>query len=154
MAADIFSEEQRSYVMSRISAKNTKPELRVRSYLHRAGFRFRIHGRKLPGNPDIVLAKHKTVVFVHGCFWHRHEGCPRANMPASRVEFWQSKFDKNVARDRRSQITLAEMGWSVIVVWECEISTVATREERLPQLIRELGNPTMGATPPDQPSAK
>ena len=135
---DVFSEEQRSYVMSRVGSKNTKPELLVRSFLHRAGFRFRIHGRKLPGNPDLVLPKHQTVVFVHGCFWHRHKDCRRATMPASRVEFWKDKFDKNVARDRKNLALLKETGWRAIVLWECEIANVKGREERLAKLAEEI----------------
>ena len=142
MSADIFSEEQRSYVMSCVTSKNTKPELVVRSYLHRMGFRFRIHGRKLPGNPDIMLPKYRTVVFVHGCFWHRHQGCPRATMPASRVGFWRDKFNKNIARDKKNQALLGETGWRVIVVWECEISTLVKRGERLACLVREIGAKT------------
>lgn len=135
---DVFSEEQRSYVMSRVGSKNTKPELLVRSFLHRVGFRFRIHGRKLPGNPDLVLPKHHTVVFVHGCFWHRHKDCRRATMPASRVEFWKDKFDKNVARDRKNLALLKETGWRAIVLWECEIANVKGREERLAKLAEEI----------------
>ncbi len=135
---DVFSEEQRSYVMSRVGSKNTKPELLVRSFLHRVGFRFRIHGRKLPGNPDLVLPKHQTVVFVHGCFWHRHKDCRRATMPASRVEFWKDKFDKNVARDRKNLALLKETGWRAIVLWECEIANVKGREERLAKLAEEI----------------
>ena len=135
---DVFSEEQRSYVMSRVGSKNTKPELLVRSFLHRVGFRFRIHGRKLPGNPDLVLPKHQTVVFVHGCFWHRHKDCRRATMPASRVEFWKDKFDKNVARDRKNLALLKETGWRAIVLWECEITNVKGREERLAKLAEEI----------------
>lgn len=135
---DVFSEEQRSYVMSRVSSKNTKPELMVRSFLHRSGFRFRVHGRKLPGNPDLVLAKYRTAIFVHGCFWHRHEGCRRATMPASRVEFWRDKFAKNVQRDRKNLALLQDTGWRTIVVWECEIAKVAGREERLTELIAQI----------------
>lgn len=139
--ADVVSEEQRSYIMSRVASKNTKPELWVRSFLHRAGFRFRIHGKKLPGRPDLVLRKHQTVVFVHGCFWHRHTDCPRATMPATRVEFWRDKFERNVARDLEHQAELRELGWRVIVLWECEIAKSTTREERLGLLAAEIAVP-------------
>ena len=135
---DIVSEEQRSYIMSRVPSKDTKPELLVRSFLHRSGFRFRIHGKKLPGRPDLVLAKHQTVVFVHGCFWHRHTGCAKATMPATRVRFWREKFERNVSRDRDNQAKLQNLGWRVIVLWECEITTIASREDRLARLTLEI----------------
>lgn len=121
MTATLTPQQVRSRTMSKIKGKNTKPEIAVRSMLHRAGYRFRLHGRKLPGSPDIVLARHKTVVFVHGCFWHRHEGCKYTTTPKTRVEFWSDKFRKNVERDARQQQQLREMGWTVIVVWECEL---------------------------------
>ena len=135
---DIVSEEQRSYIMSKVASKDTKPELLVRSFLHRAGFRFRIHGKKLPGRPDLVLPKHQSVVFVHGCFWHRHNGCAKATMPATRVAFWREKFERNVARDLTNQADLRNLGWRVIVLWECEIATIAAREDRLPRLTSEI----------------
>jgi DNA mismatch endonuclease (patch repair protein) len=106
--------------MSRIRSKNTKPEMVVRSMLHRMGFRFRLHDRKLPGNPDIVLPKYKTVIFVHGCFWHRHSGCNYTYTPKSRVEFWEVKFQKNVNNDQENIRLLKELGWQVKVIWECE----------------------------------
>lgn len=117
---DIISEERRSWNMSRIRSKNTKPEMVVRSMLHRMGFRFRLHDRKLPGNPDIVLPKYKTVIFVHGCFWHRHSGCSYTYTPKSRVEFWEVKFQKNVNSDQGNIRVLRESGWQVKVIWECE----------------------------------
>lgn len=135
---DIVSEEQRSYIMSRVSSKDTKPELLVRSFLHRLGFRFRIHGKKLPGRPDLVLAKHQAVIFVHGCFWHRHKGCAKATMPATRVQFWREKFERNVDRDLDNQAKLQDLGWRVIVLWECEIATIAAREDRLARLTFEI----------------
>ena len=107
--------------MSRIRSKNTKPEMHVRSALHRAGYRFRLHVKDLPGKPDIVLPKYKTVIFVHGCFWHRHKGCSRATMPSSNQEYWKQKFKQNVERDKREQAELKKLGWNVIVVWECEV---------------------------------
>jgi DNA mismatch endonuclease (patch repair protein) len=141
MAADIFSEEQRSYIMSRVASKNTKPELIVRSYLHGLGFRFRIHGRNLPGRPDIVLPKHRCVVFVNGCFWHRHKGCPRASMPSTRVDFWQSKFERNIARDQKNICLLEKAKWKVCLVWECEIDKISRRAENLPELANEIIQP-------------
>tara|TARA_B100000035_G_scaffold181604_1_gene154995 strand:+ start:2680 stop:3126 length:447 start_codon:yes stop_codon:yes gene_type:complete len=131
MTATLTPQQVRSRTMSKIKGKNTKPEIAVRSMLHRAGYRFRLHGRKLPGSPDIVLARHKTVVFVHGCFWHRHEGCKYTTTPKTRVEFWSDKFRKNVERDARQQQQLREMGWTVIVVWECELRDPITLENRL-----------------------
>lgn len=107
--------------MSRIRGKDTKPELSLRSLLHRRGYRFRLHDPKLPGRPDLVLRKHHSVVFVHGCYWHRHRGCPKATNPRTRVEFWQEKFAGTVERDRKKARQLQDMGWRVITVWECEL---------------------------------
>ena len=100
---DIFSEQHRSYVMSRVASKDTKPEKIVRSFLHRSGFRFRLHASSLQGKPDIVLPKHKTVIFVHGCFWHRHKNCKKATTPQSRKDFWKEKFKKNILRDKKTE---------------------------------------------------
>jgi DNA mismatch endonuclease, patch repair protein len=118
---DVWSPEKRSAVMARIRSRDTKPELIVRSLLHRAGTRFSLRRKDLPGKPDIVLPKYNTVIFVHGCFWHRHKGCKVATMPKSRTAFWQAKFDANVERDRRNQRALKKAGWQVIVLWECEV---------------------------------
>jgi DNA mismatch endonuclease (patch repair protein) len=107
--------------MAAIKGRNTKPEILVRQMLHAHGFRFRLHRRDLPGRPDIVLPKYKTVVFVNGCFWHQHVGCKFATKPSSRVEFWDAKLTRNVARDFENAAKLAELGWRVIVVWECEL---------------------------------
>jgi len=123
---DIVSEEQRSYNMSRIRGKNTKPELAVRSLLHSLGYRFTVngpHNRKLPGRPDIVLPKYKTVIFVHGCFWHGHQECKNFRIPQTRTEWWQTKIEGNVARDKRQQEELRKLGWKVLVIWECEVKT-------------------------------
>lgn len=106
--------------MSRIRGRNTSPERLVRSVLHSMGYRFRLHRRDLPGHPDIVLPKHRTVVFVHGCFWHRHPRCQFAYTPKTRVGFWSSKFEENVLRDQRARRRLRNLGWRVIVVWECQ----------------------------------
>lgn len=107
-------------MISAIRGRDTAPELAVRSYLHAAGLRFRVNVRRLPGTPDLVFSRHRTAVFVHGCFWHRHAGCPFATTPAAHGEFWDAKFAANVARDRRDQSKLSEMGWNVITIWECE----------------------------------
>jgi DNA mismatch endonuclease (patch repair protein) len=136
--ADIFSEKQRSYVMSCVSSKDTKPEKIVRRYLHRAGFRFRLHVPGLPGKPDLVLAKHKATIFVHGCFWHRHSECKRATTPSTRKEFWMEKFRKNIARDKRNHKQLKEQGWQVIVIWACKLENIKIREHTLCNLARSL----------------
>src|SRR5687768_2132535 len=111
--------------MARIRSSNTKPEVSLRKALHRLGLRFRLHGRKLPGKPDIVLPRFKTAIFVHGCFWHRHEGCKVANTPKSNTDFWVDKFSRNVARDAKIADELKRLGWRVIVAWECELGTPA-----------------------------
>jgi len=118
---DTLTPEQRSANMSKIRSKDTKPEMFVRRHLHALGFRYRLHDSKLPGHPDIVLPKWHTVIFVNGCFWHRHEGCKVATMPKSNVEFWTKKFERNVARDIKEHSALEASGWHVIVVWECEV---------------------------------
>ena len=117
--------------MSRIRGKDTTPEKMVRSLLHRMGCRFRLHGKKLPGRPDIVLPKHKTVVFVHGCFWHRHRGCKNCTTPTNNRSFWVKKLEGNVARDMVQRRTLRKLGWQVVVVWECELSRLNLLERRL-----------------------
>lgn len=118
---DRLTPEKRSWNMSRIKSKDTTPERIVRSFLHRNGFRFRLHVKNLPGKPDIVLSKYKTVIEVRGCFWHRHNGCKDATMPSTHTEFWQKKFAENVVRDQRSEQALKELGWQVIIIWECEV---------------------------------
>tara|TARA_B100000945_G_scaffold286117_1_gene256833 strand:+ start:81 stop:497 length:417 start_codon:yes stop_codon:yes gene_type:complete len=113
--------EQRSRNMSAIKSKNTKPEIAVRKLLHSMGYRFRLHRKDLPGSPDIVLPKYKTVIFVHGCFWHRHENCKYASTPKTRAEFWESKFGGNIKRDKINQTNLIKLGWKIIIVWECDL---------------------------------
>lgn len=117
---DVFTEEKRSWIMSRVKACDTKPELLVRSLVHRMGYRFRLHRRDLPGNPDIVLPRHGKVIFVHGCFWHGHKRCPRSKRPTTNKRFWNNKLDRNVERDKRFQRKLRVMGWKLLVVWQCE----------------------------------
>lgn len=128
---DVFTKSKRSEVMSRIKSRDTLPELTVRSMLHAMGYRFRLHRKDLPGNPDIVLPRHKTVVLVHGCFWHRHKGCKFAYTPKSREEFWHSKFEANVARDIRAMKELRRLGWKVLIVWECELPDSGRVKKRL-----------------------
>jgi DNA mismatch endonuclease (patch repair protein) len=117
--ADTHTKEQRRRNMARVKNKNTAPELKVRSLLHRLGYRFRLHRRDLPGSPDIVLPRHRKVIFVHGCFWHGHD-CPRGGRPASNRAFWDEKLDRNIARDRAAQQALADLGWSTLIMWECQ----------------------------------
>jgi DNA mismatch endonuclease (patch repair protein) len=119
--SDKLTPEKRSWNMSRIKGKDTKIEVEVRKYLFSKGYRFRKNDKRYPGKPDIVLPKYHVAIFVHGCFWHRHEGCKDATTPKTRTEFWLEKFDKNVKNDRIKQEKLRELGWKVIVIWECEI---------------------------------
>ena len=107
--------------MSRVSGKNTKPEIAVRSLLHNLGFRFRLHRKDLPGKPDITLPKHKKVIFVHGCFWHGHKDCSRSKRPATNEQFWRNKLDKNIERDKTNVNALKKLGWEVLTVWACEV---------------------------------
>lgn len=123
---DNVSPEKRSSMMGRIRGRDTQPELLVRSYLHRAGLRFKINDRSLPGSPDLVFPRYRCVVFVHGCFWHRHQGCMFAAMPATRVEFWNSKFSANVARDEKANAALLGLGWRTFTIWECEVSNLGS----------------------------
>lgn len=123
--ADIVTRERRSWNMSRIQGKNTKPEITLRSLLHRGGYRYRLHDGSLPGRPDIVLPKYRAVVFVNGCFWHRHAGCKFAYTPSSRAEFWREKFSATIVRDERNVAALRATGWKVITVWECDLQKSA-----------------------------
>ena len=131
---DTLTPDQRSALMARIRGVDTKPELSVRRALHACGYRFRLHGRGLPGRPDIVFKKRKRAVFVHGCFWHRH-GCKRTTHPKSRQDYWENKFAKNVARDQRNTALLADDGWHVFVAWECEVDTDETLLQRLMEFL-------------------
>jgi DNA mismatch endonuclease (patch repair protein) len=133
--ADIVTPARRSEMMGRIRGKGTKPELLVRSAAHRLGFRFRLHAKKLPGSPDLVFPRRKTVLFVHGCFWHRHQGCPYCYMPKSNIKFWCGKFEKNVVRDRRARRGLEGMGWRVAIIWECETADSDSLRKRLKELL-------------------
>lgn len=118
---DIWNKEKRSEVMSKIRSKDTKPELALRKALFARGFRYRVNDKKLPGKPDIVLPKYKTVIFLHGCFWHKHEGCKYAYTPKTNTEFWIDKISSNVERDQFVLQNLIALGWNVLTVWECEV---------------------------------
>lgn len=139
--ADIWSPEKRSEVMSRIRGSDTKPELVVRSMVHRLGYRFTVRGprnKSLPGRPDLVLPKYEVVIFVHGCFWHGHEHCPDFKMPKSRTDWWTAKIEGNRARDARVENELRTLGWHVVTLWACAVKTRSAREwleSRLPVLI-------------------
>ena len=142
---DTLSIAERSRLMAKIKGKNTAPERAVRSLLHRAGYRFRIHVRGLPGTPDVVLPKYRAVVFVHGCFWHRHRNCKIATMPQSHKKFWSEKFARNVANDARHRRKLRRLGWRVVTVWSCQLRhperVLAKIEKALkPQIRRAAGN--------------
>lgn len=132
--ADKITPEHRSWNMSRVRSKDTKVEVKVRSVLHRLGFRFRKNVRTLPGKPDIVLPKHKTVVFVNGCFWHQHPNCNKSHLPRSNVSFWKDKLTRTVARDSANRDQLEQAGWRVIYIWECETK----QNEKLIQLCSKL----------------
>ena len=134
---DVHDKKTRSYSMSQVKGKNTKPEELVRKYLFAQGFRYRKNDKRLPGSPDIVLPKYKTVIFVNGCFWHGHEGCKYFVWPKSNEEFWKNKIETNIARDKQKTKALEELGWNVIIVWECELKK-ATINETLKKLIDEL----------------
>ena len=121
MCADVFSKKKRSEVMSLIRSKNTKPELYVRSFLHKKGYRFRLHQKNLPGKPDIVLKKHKVVINVNGCFWHQHN-CGKSTIPKSNRKFWLNKFKNNTKRDRLNTLKLRKLGWKVYKIWECKVN--------------------------------
>lgn len=135
--ADVFTKEKRSEVMRAVKGRDTGPEKAVRSLLHRDGYRFSLCRKDLPGSPDIVLRKYGTVVFVHGCFWHRHEGCrPGRREPKSNAGFWRKKFKRNVERDAENQAELKALGWKVVVVWECELRDA---DALLARLRKEIG---------------
>ena len=118
---DHLTKNMRSWNMSRIRSRHTKPEVIVRSLLHRLGYRFKINDNKLPGCPDVVLPKYRTVIFVHGCFWHRHKNCPKATTPGTNKEYWTKKFRNNVSRDNEVKKELEKLNWRVIIIWECEV---------------------------------
>lgn len=134
---DILAPEQRSDLMSRIRGKNTGPEMKVRRLAHALGFRFRLHRRDLPGSPDLVFPSRRKVIFVHGCYWHRHQGCRYAYTPKSNTAFWQSKFEANVIRDRRATESLKALDWDVLVIWECETQSMEALRLRLLEFLKK-----------------
>ena len=136
--SDTLSQIQRSYNMSRIRGKNTKPEILVRKGLHARGFRFRLHNKKLPGSPDVVLPKYGVAIMVNGCFWHGHKGCRYATKPKTNVEFWEIKIARNRHRDEVTNAHLEALGWHVITVWECELRAGSQLEDRLDALAEEI----------------
>lgn len=129
---------ERSRLMSRVRDKDTAPEMAVRRMLHAAGYRYRLHVRQLPGRPDLVFPARRKLLFVHGCFWHRHPGCARTTMPKTRAEFWKLKFDSNIERDCRKEAALRAMGWQSMIVWECEAKSASGLLDRLKAF---LGSP-------------
>lgn len=126
--------------MSRIRSKDTKPEMLVRRFLHKNGFRYRLHVKNLPGKPDIVLPKYKTVIFIHGCFWHGHEGCKYYVVPKTRTEWWLNKIGGNIANDNNAEAILKDAGWNIIKVWECELKK-ATLDSTYEKLMKTLNSP-------------
>ncbi|MDF0730187.1 very short patch repair endonuclease [Pseudomonas entomophila] len=130
-SVDTLTPSERSTRMAGVKAKDTKPEMLVRRLLYALGFRYRLHERDLPGCPDIVFRGRKKAIFVHGCFWHRHEGCPLARWPKSRLEFWIPKLEGNRARDVRNQLQLQSQGWDALVIWECELKDLNLLEKKL-----------------------
>lgn len=137
---DVLTREQRSRCMAAVKSKDTKPEMTVRRFLFSKGLRYRVNNRKLPGSPDIVLKKFKTVVFVDGCFWHGHEGCKYFRLPKSNTDFWRHKIALNYARDYANNIDLKLAGWRVIRIWECDIRTESKRQETLDKLYNQITN--------------
>lgn len=128
---DTLTTKQRSQRMSLIRGKNSAAELALRSLVHRMGYRYRLHGRSLPGKPDLVFTSRRAVIFMHGCFWHRHPDCRFARLPKSRLEFWVPKLEANRVRDRANEVKLAELGWRTLVIWECEMRSTELVEEKV-----------------------
>lgn len=136
--ADKFTKEKRSNIMSHIAGKETKPEVMVRKFLFTKGLRYRKNDKRLPGKTDIVLPKYRTAVFVHGCFWHGHTGCPKSKLPDTQKEFWKKKISGNIKRDKKDIDELKLKKWNVITIWQCEISNTVKRRERLESLVHEI----------------
>ncbi|MGO4480306.1 very short patch repair endonuclease [Rhizobium sp. 2TAF27] len=132
---DRLTPEHRSWLMSRVRGKDTTPEMRVRRAAHALGFRYRLHRKDLPGKPDLCFPRKKIAIFVHGCFWHRHEGCRKASVPKSKLDFWLQKFATNIERDERVSDALATMGWTVHVIWECQTKVDVQLRERLLEIL-------------------
>ena len=137
---DTISEEQRSRNMSRIRSSDTSPEMKVRRLVHSMGYRFRLHKKELPGCPDIVFPGRKKIIFVHGCFWHMHSGCRRSTLPKTKIDYWHSKLKKNKERDAKNQGQLKDLGWDILIVWECETADLKLLQPRLRHFL-EAANP-------------
>ncbi len=135
--SDIFSSQKRSDIMSKISGKNTNPEILVRKFLFSKGFRYRINVKTLPGKPDIVLPKYKTVIFINGCFWHGHN-CKKGKLPSSNIDFWKGKISNNKSRDDKNSDLLVKLGWKVIIIWQCEVSKIDNRIKILNKLLKDI----------------
>lgn len=134
--ADFVRKEIRSKIMASVRQRNTKPELVVRSLLHKMGYRFRLHGRDLPGTPDIILPKHHAVLFINGCFWHQHPGCSLAKRPSSNTKYWDAKLDENITRDDIKIAALNNAGWKVLVIWQCETNELSALAVKLQEFLR------------------
>lgn len=132
---DSLSKAQRSALMGRVRSKDTQPELAVRRLVHGMGYRYRLHDAKLPGKPDLVFRNRAKVIFVHGCFWHRHKGCPSTRTPKSNRKFWQNKFKDNISRDTKARKQLRRLGWAALIIWECEIGEVTRLAKRLREFL-------------------
>ncbi|MCY3546717.1 MAG: very short patch repair endonuclease [Gemmatimonadetes bacterium] len=141
---DPLTARQRSALMSRIRSKDTRPEMAVRRLVHGMGYRYRLHAKELPGRPDLVFRPRRKVIFVHGCFWHRHAGCPADRLPGTRREYWREKLNGNVRRDRRNVLALTDMGWKVLVIWECETKKL----DRVSETVRAFLDDTDTVEPP------
>lgn len=141
---DTFTPKKRSWIMAQVPQRGSAPELHVRAILRHLGIGYRLNVKGLPGSPDIVTRERRAVIFVHGCFWHRHDGCKFASMPRSRVDYWSAKFVRNVARDRRARAALRERGWKVVVIWTCQLRKDATVVRRLRRLLSEPGGTVGG----------
>jgi DNA mismatch endonuclease (patch repair protein) len=135
--ADVHTPEQRSYNMSRIKSGNTKPEMLVRRYLHALGYRYKLHDKTLPGKPDLVLPKYRTVIFIHGCFWHGHENCKYYVVPKTKTDWWLAKINGNIANDTKAVTALKKDGWKVITIWECDLKPKMI-EKTLEKLVKKL----------------
>lgn len=136
--ADIFTKQKRSEIMATVKNKNTKPEIQVRKALFYRGFRYRINDKSLPGSPDLVLTKYKTVVFVHGCYWHGHENCSKVIKPSTNKDFWNTKIEKNKLRDKNAQKALVTTGWKVIVIWECQLRNQEMFKQTITKVVNEI----------------
>ena len=135
--SDIYSKSKRSSIMSKISGKDTKPEILVRKYLFSKGFRFRKNVKDLPGKPDILLSKYKTIIFINGCFWHGHENCKKSALPATNIAFWKGKISSNIIRDKKIYVELSNMGYKVLIIWQCELG-IKEREKTLDELANKI----------------